>query len=264
MPGGIEIKTRDEIAYMREAALIVYEVLEELSKAVAPGVTLEELDDIAERETLRRGAVCAFKGLYGFPKNVCISVNEQVVHGIPTRRKLVEGDLVKLDYGVTKRGFYGDSARTVAVGKVSPEAARLLEETRQALEKGIAAMVTGGRISDIGSAIEAHVAPFGYGIVRDYVGHGIGKRLHEEPQVPNYGPSLWSRGQPNPRMRPGMVLAIEPMITEGDWNIRPGSDGWAIYTADGSLAAHCEHTVAITDNGPRVLTRRSGSQSDGE
>src|SRR5437764_9428848 len=147
MAGGIEIKTRDEIAWMREASLILFEVLEELTKAVAPGVTLEELDDIAERETLRRGATCAFKGMYGFPKNICISVNEQVVHGIPTRRKLVEGDLVKLDYGVIKHGFYGDSARTVHVGKVSAEAARLVEETRLALEKGIAAMVPGNRIS---------------------------------------------------------------------------------------------------------------------
>src|SRR6185503_14484148 len=164
MPGGIEIKSADELAYMAEASLIVYEVLEEMTKAAAPGVTLEELDAIAERETLRRGAVCAFKGLYGFPKNVCISVNEQVVHGIPTRRKLVEGDLLKLDYGVIKHGFYGDSARTVCVGRVTPEAARLVEETRLALEKGIAAMVPSGRISDIGSAIEAHVAPFGYGI----------------------------------------------------------------------------------------------------
>src|SRR2546426_5974894 len=156
MPGGIEIKTRDEIAYMREASLIVYEVLEELTRAVAPGVTLEELDSIAERETVRRGGVCAFKGLYGFPKNICISVNEQVVHGIPTRRKLVEGDLLKLDYGVIKRGYYGDSARTVAVGQVSPEAARLLDETPQALERGIAAMGPGHPVSDIGAGSGSH------------------------------------------------------------------------------------------------------------
>jgi methionyl aminopeptidase len=187
MAGGIEIKTADEIAYMREASLIVYQALEEMQKAVAPGVTLDELDAVGERETLKRGGICAFKGLYGFPKNVCISVNEQVVHGIPTRRKLVAGDLVKLDYGVVKRGFYGDSARTIYVGKVSSEAHKLVEETRLALEAGIQAMVPGNRISDIGTAIEAHVAPFGYGIVRDYVGHGIGKKLHEDPQVPNYG-----------------------------------------------------------------------------
>src|SRR2546430_13725141 len=159
MPGGIEIKTRDEIGYMREASLIVYEVLEELTRAVAPGVTLEELDAIAERETVRRGGVCAFKGLYGFPKNICISVNEQVVHGIPTRRRLLEGDLLKLDYGVIKHGYYGDSARTVAVGKVSPDASRLLAETRVAVEKGIAAMVPGNRISDIGSAPPAALLP---------------------------------------------------------------------------------------------------------
>src|SRR5947209_1699157 len=255
MPGGIEIKTRDEIAYMREASLIVYEVLEELTRAVAPGVTLEELDSIAERETVRRGGVCAFKGLYGFPKNICISVNEQVVHGIPTRRKLVEGDLLKLDYGVIKHGFYGDSARTVLVGKVSPEAAKLVEQTRLALEAGIRAMVPGNRISDIGTAIEAHVAPFGYGIVRDYVGHGIGKKLHEDPQVPNYGPALWTRGQPNPRLRAGMVLAIEPMINLGTHEVETLPDGSTVVTRDGKLSSHWEHTIAVTDDGPKVLTR---------
>lgn len=255
MAGGIEIKTADEIAYMREASLIVYEVLEEMARAVAPGVTLEELDAIGERETIKRGGICAFKGLYGFPKNVCISVNEQVVHGIPTRRKLVEGDLVKLDYGVIKRGYYGDSARTVLVGNVSPEARKLVDETRLALEAGIRAMVAGARISDIGTAIEAHVAPFGYGIVRDYVGHGIGKKLHEDPQVPNYGPALWSRGQPNPRLRPGMVLAIEPMINLGTHEVEVLPDGWTVVTRDGKLSSHWEHTIAVTDNGPQVLTR---------
>jgi len=255
MAGGIEIKSADEIAFMREASLIVYEVLEELARAVAPGVTLEELDALAERETVRRGGICAFKGLYGFPKNICISVNEQVVHGIPTRRKLLEGDLLKLDYGVIKHGFYGDSARTVCVGKVTPEAAQLVEETRLALEKGIAAMVTGNRISDIGSAIEAHVAPLGYGIVRDYVGHGIGKKLHEDPQVPNYGPSRWSRGQPNPRLRPGMVLAIEPMINLGTHEVETLPDGWTVVTRDGKLSSHWEHTIAVTDDGPKVLSR---------
>src|SRR3989442_8006300 len=205
MPGGIEIKTRDEIAYMREASLIVYEVLEELTRAVAPGVTLEELDSIAERETVRRGGVCAFKGLYGFPKNICISVNEQVVHGIPTRRKLVEGDLLKLDYGVIKHGYYGDSARTVAVGKVLPDASRLLEETRVALEKGIAAMVPGNRISDIGSATEGHLSPFGYRGVPRYVGPGTRQKLHAEPPVPSYRLSLLARRPPNPPMLPSMV-----------------------------------------------------------
>jgi methionyl aminopeptidase len=255
MAGGIEIKNADEIAFMREASLIVYEALEEMAKAVAPGITLDELDAIGERETLKRGGICAFKGLYGFPKNVCISVNEQVVHGIPSRRKLSEGDLVKLDYGVIKHGFYGDSARTVKVGKVSAEAEKLVEETRLALEAGIKAMVPGNRISDIGSAVEAHVALFGYGIVRDYVGHGIGKKLHEDPQVPNYGPALWSRGQPNPRLRPGMVLAIEPMINLGTHEVEVLPDGWTVVTRDGKLSSHWEHTIAVTDDGPKVLTR---------
>lgn len=255
MPGGIELKTPDEIAFMREASIIVYEVLEELAKAAAPGVSLDELDALAERETLKRGGACAFKGLYGFPKNVCISVNEQVVHGIPTRRKLNEGDLLKLDYGVIRHGYYGDSARTVCVGKVAPEAARLVEETRIALEKGIAVMVEGNRISDIGIAIETHLAPFGYGIVRDYVGHGIGKRLHEEPQVPNYGPALWTRGQQNPRLRAGMVLAIEPMVNLGTHEVETLPDGWTVVTRDGKLSSHWEHTIAVTSNGPLVLTR---------
>ena len=255
MPGGIELKTADEIAYMREASLIVYEALEEMQKAVVPGITLDELDAIGERETLKRGAVCAFKGLYGFPKNVCISVNEQVVHGIPTRRKLVEGDLVKLDYGVIKHGFYGDSARTIHVGHVSADAARLVEQTRLALEAGIQAMVPGNRVSDIGTAIEAQVAPFGFGIVRDYVGHGIGKKLHEDPQVPNYGPALWSRGQPNPRLRTGMVLAIEPMINLGTHEVEVLPDGWTVVTRDGKISSHWEHTIAVTDDGPKVLTR---------
>ena len=255
MAGGIEIKNRDEIELMRDASLIVFEVLDEMEKAVAPGVTLDELDAIAERETLKRGAVCAFKGLYGFPKAVCISVNEQVVHGIPTRRKLVEGDLVKLDYGVIKRGFYGDSARTIPVGTVSTAAGELIERTRLALEAGIRAMVPGNRISDIGAAIEAAVAPHGYGIVRDYVGHGIGKKLHEDPQVPNYGPARWSRGQPNPRLRIGMVLAIEPMINAGTHEVETLPDGWTVVTKDGSLSSHWEHTIAITDDGPKVLSR---------
>jgi methionyl aminopeptidase len=254
MSRGIELKTQDEIAYMRDAALLTYEALEAMEKAVEPGITLEELDAIGERVTRAGGGICAFKGLYGFPKNVCISVNEQVVHGIPTRRKLVEGDLVKLDYGVIRHGYYGDSARTVPVGKVSPEARKLLDETRRALERGIAAMLEGNRISDIGAAVEAHVRPFGYGIVRDYVGHGIGKKLHEDPQVPNYGPALWSRGQPNPRLRTGMVLAIEPMINLGTHEVEVLPDGWTVVTRDGKLSAHWEHTIAITDAGPKVLT----------
>jgi methionyl aminopeptidase len=253
--GGIELKSRDEIARMREASLIVFEVLEALERAVAPGITLDELDALAERETVRRGGVCAFKGLYGFPKNICISVNEQVVHGIPSRRKLQQGDLCKLDFGVVKAGFYGDSARTVPVGQVSDEARQLIDTTRAALEAGMAAIRVDGRVSDIGAAVEAVVAPRGFGIVRDYVGHGIGRRLHEEPQVPNYGPASWNRSQKNPRLRPGLVVAVEPMINLGTAEVEQLADGWTVVTADGRLSAHWEHTIALTDDGPQVLTR---------
>jgi methionyl aminopeptidase len=252
---GIELKTSDEIAVMREAGLVVFEVLEELTKLVEPGITLEELDQAARRETEKRGASCAFKDLYGFPKHICISVNDQVVHGIPGKRKLQDGDLVKLDHGAVVRGWFGDSARTVPVGKVSPEAHQLLEVTRDSLEAGIRAMVVGNRVSDIGAAVEAVVAPHGYGIVRDYVGHGIGKRPHEDPQVPNYGPALWGRGQPNPRLRAGLVLAVEPMINIGTHETRTLGDGWTVVTRDGKYSAHFEHTIAVTESGPEVLTR---------
>jgi methionyl aminopeptidase len=255
MAGGIELKTKDEIAYMREASLFTWEVLEEVEKAVAPGITLDELDAIALRETVKRGGVCAFKGMYGFPKNICISVNEQVVHGIPTKRKLVEGDLCKLDFGVVIHGFYGDSARTVSVGKVSAESQRLSDVTRDALEAGIAAMVAGNRISDIGAAVEATVTPHGFGIVRDYVGHGIGRKLHEEPQIPNYGPSHWSPKQKNPRLQPGMVLAVEPMVNLGSHEVETLPDAWTVVTVDGKYSSHWEHTIAITEDGPKVLTR---------
>ena len=252
---GIEIKSKDELAWMREAALNTFEVLEILEKAVAPGLSLEELDALAGRETKARGGVCAFKGQYGFPKNICISVNEEVVHGIPNRRKLALGDLVKLDFGVIRHGYFGDSARTVCVGKVSPEAKALVDVTRGSLEAGIQAMVVGNRVSDIGAAIQAYVDPHGFGIVRDYVGHGIGKKLHEDPQVPNYGPALWSRTQPNPRLRAGMVLAVEPMINLGTHETKTKEDGWTVVTKDGKLSAHWEHTIAITEDGPQVLTR---------
>ncbi len=251
----IELKTKDEVAYMREAALIVFEVLEALEKAVAPGISLDELDAISKRETELRGGVCAFKGQYGFPKSICISVNEEVVHGIPSKRKLLEGDLVKLDFGVIKHGFYGDSARTVRVGKVSAEAQKLVDVTRDSLEAAIRAMVPGNRISDIGAAVQATVDPHGFGIVRDYVGHGIGKKLHEAPQIPNYGPALWSRGQANPRLRAGMVLAVEPMVNLGTHEVKTLGDGWTVVTQDGRYSAHWEHTIAITESGPQVLSR---------
>jgi methionyl aminopeptidase len=252
---GIEIKSTDEIALMRDAGLVVHEVLVELAKISEPGITLDELDAVAKRETERRGAACAFMGLYGFPKHICISVNDQVVHGIPGKRKLLDGDLVKLDHGAVVRGWYGDAARTVPVGKITPEAQKLVDATRESLEAGIRAMVPGNRISDIGAAVQGVIEPHGFGIVRDYVGHGIGKRPHEDPQVPNYGPALWTRGQPNPRLRAGMVLAVEPMINAGTHEVRTLSDGWTVVTKDGRYSAHFEHTIAITDSGPLVLTR---------
>jgi len=252
---GIEIKSHDEIAVMREAGLVVHEVLEELTRIAEPGITLDELDAVAKRETERRGAACAFIGLYGFPKHICISVNDQVVHGIPGKRKLLDGDLVKLDHGAVVKGWYGDGARTVPVGKISPEAQRLVDATRESLEAAIRTMVPGNRISDIGAAVQGVIEPFGFGIVRDYVGHGIGKRPHEDPQVPNYGPALWTRGQPNPRLRPGMVLAVEPMINAGTHEVRTLGDGWTVVTRDGRNSAHFEHTIAVTEDGPVVLTR---------
>jgi methionyl aminopeptidase len=251
---GIEIKSRDEIALMREAGLVVHEVLDELTKIATAGISLDELDAVAKRETERRGAICAFMGLYGFPKHICISVNDQVVHGIPGKRKLVEGDLVKLDHGAVVKGWYGDAARTVPVGKISAEAQELVHATRESLEAAIRTMIPGNRISDIGAAVQAVIEPHGFGIVRDYVGHGIGKRPHEDPQVPNYGPALWTRGQPNPRLRPGMVLAVEPMINAGTHEVRTLGDGWTVVTKDGRYSAHFEHTIAVTEDGPIVLT----------
>jgi methionyl aminopeptidase len=251
---GIEIKSRDEISLMREAGLVVHEVLDELTKIASAGISLDELDAVAKRETERRGATCAFMGLYGFPKHICISVNDQVVHGIPGKRKLVEGDLVKLDHGAVVKGWYGDAARTVPVGKISSEAQELVQATRESLEAAIRTMIPGNRISDIGAAVQAVIEPHGFGIVRDYVGHGIGKRPHEDPQVPNYGPALWTRGQPNPRLRPGMVLAVEPMINAGTHEVRTLGDGWTVVTKDGRYSAHFEHTIAVTEDGPVVLT----------
>jgi methionyl aminopeptidase len=253
--GGIELKSKDEIARMREASLMTWEVLELVEKAVQPGVSLLELDAISASETKKRGGICAFLGQYGFPKSICISVNEQVVHGIPSKRKLVEGDLCKLDFGVILHGFYGDSARTIIAGKGTPENQKLVTATRDALEKGIAAMKPGGRVSDIGAAVEGHVEPLGFSVVRDYVGHGIGRKLHEEPQVPNYGPAHWQRTMKNPRLVPGMVLAVEPMINLGTWECETLADNWTVVTADRKWSAHWEHTIAITEDGPVVLTR---------
>jgi methionyl aminopeptidase len=251
--GRIEIKSADEIALMREAGRIVCEILDELEKAVAPGVTTWDLDALAEKLIYEKGAKPAFKGYLGFPCCLCASINHEVVHGIPSkRRKLAEGDLMKLDFGVVYRGFFGDSARTVPVGKVSREARALIDATREALQRGIAAAVPGNRIGDISHAVQSHVEARGYSSVRSFTGHGIGRKLHEKPEVPNFG-----EPGSGPKLRPGMTLAIEPMVNLGTWEVALLEDDWTAVTLDSKLSAHFEHTVLITDHAPEVLTRRS-------
>ncbi len=249
--GQVEIKTKDEIAVMREAGRIVSEILDELEKMVAPGVSTWDLDQVAEGLIHKKGAKPAFKGYLGFPSSLCASINFEVVHGIPSKkRKLVPGDLMKLDFGVVYKGYYGDSARTVPVGAVSAEARALIDATRQSLNEAIGAVVSGNRIGDIGYAVQSFVEPKGFTVVRDFVGHGIGKKLHEQPQVPNFG----ERGT-GMKLRPGMVLAIEPMVNAGTHKVEILEDDWTAVTLDRKLSAHFEHTVVVTENGPEVLTR---------
>lgn len=250
----ITIKTPAEIAVMRKSSRIVAEVLDELVAAVRPGITTDELDRIAENGTLKRGAKPAFKGYKPggvvYPKCLCVSINNEIVHGIPSSRKLKSGDIVGLDYGVVYEGFYGDSARTVAVGEVPEPVKQLLRVTRESLYAGIAQARAGNRIGDIGRAVQETVERAGFSVVTDFAGHGIGRRLHEDPQVPNY----FRSGMPNPRLREGMVLAIEPMVNQGSPDLEILSDGWTAVTADGKLSAHFEHSIAITSNGPEILS----------
>jgi methionyl aminopeptidase len=247
----IEIKSPDEIAIMRDSGRIVCEILDELEKAVAPGVTTWDLDQLAESLIYKKGSKPAFKGYLGFPCCLCASINEEVVHGIPSRkRKLQDGDLMKLDFGVVYRGYYGDAARTVPVGKVSPEAQALIDATRESLNQGIAAAIVTNRIGDIGYAVQRFVEAKGYSVVRDFVGHGVGKKLHEAPQVPNFG-----EPQTGMRLRPGMTLAIEPMVNMGTAQVEVLDDDWTAVTRDHKLSAHFEHTVVITEQGPEILTR---------
>jgi methionyl aminopeptidase len=248
----IVCKSAAEIERMRAANELVANVLAELSALVAPGVTTGDLDAAAEKLVRAAGAEPAFKGYRGYPCTLCASVNEQVVHGIPSARALVEGDIISLDMGVKLNGFYGDSAVTVPVGRVSEQAAALLRVTREALDKGIEQVRLGGRVSDIGHAIQEHVEAHGFTVVREFVGHGIGAALHEEPQIANYGEP--GRG---PRLAEGMVLAIEPMVNVGRAAVKVLPDGWTAVTRDGSLSAHFEHTVAVTKSGPLVLTQRT-------
>jgi methionyl aminopeptidase len=250
----IALKSAREIEIMRRANVIVAEVLQELRRKVAPGVTTLELDAIAEELTLKRKAVPAFKGyaVAGrvFPRCLCVSINEEIVHGIPSNRALREGDIVGLDYGVIFDGFYGDSAITVGVGRVSDEARRLMDITEQSLYQGIEQLREGKRLGDLGHAVQQVAEKAGYSVVRAFVGHGVGKKLHEEPPVPNYGEP--DRGV---RLKEGMVLAIEPMLNAGGCEVEIKEDGWTAVTKDGALAAHFEHSVAITKNGPYILSQ---------
>jgi len=251
----IKLKAPEEIEIMRAASLIVAEVLEELKAMVRPGVTTGELDRVAEELTRRKGAVPAFKGYEVanrvFPASLCASINEEVVHGIPSAdRMLREGDIIGLDFGVCYRGFYGDAAVTVPVGQVSAKASELMRATREALEAGIEEARPGRRIGDVSAAIQARAESRNFAVVRDFVGHGIGRRLHEDPQVPNFG--VADRGI---RLREGMVLAIEPMLNAGGPDVHVKEDGWTAVTSDGSLSAHFEHSVAIVERGPYVLSQ---------
>ena len=256
----IVCKSASELVRMRTANALVADVLGALKAMVLPGVTTLDLDAVAESLVRDGGAEPAFKGYRGYPATVCASVNEEVVHGIPSKRPLKAGDIVSLDVGVLLDGFYGDSALTVPVGEISVAAAKLLSVTEQSLERAISAVRAGARVSDLGHAVQHYVEANGYSVVREFVGHGIGTKLHEEPQIPNYG----QPGQ-GPRLAEGMVLAIEPMVNIGSATVKILKDGWTAVTSDGNLSAHFEHTVAVTAEGAEVLTRRSSeSNRDGD
>ena len=245
----IIIKSDDEIAIIREAGRVVAQVWEILRKEIHPGLVTRELDAVVRREFAAREATPTFLGYHGYPATVCVSVNDQVVHGIPGERVLQEGDIVSIDLGATHKGFVGDAAITVGVGRISPKAERLIQVTEEALRKGIAAARAGAPLGAISFAIQRHAESTGFSVVREYVGHGVGREMHEEPQVPNYGPP-----DQGPILRKGMVLALEPMVNVGDWRTRRDSDNWTVSTLDGSLSAHFEHTIAITGGEAQVLT----------
>ena len=242
------LKTPGEIQLMDEANRIVHRVLEAMGKAIVPGVTSRELDRLAEKIIRDAGGVPAFLNYRGYPATLCISVNDVIVHGIPKDVPLKDGDIVGIDCGVLYKGYYGDAARTFAVGAITPEAQRLLEVTEEALRRAVAQVRPGGRLSDIGHAVQKYAESHGFSVVREFSGHGIGTSLHEEPQIPNYGAP--GRG---PKLKPGMVLAIEPMVNAGSYGVRMDADGWTARTEDGSLSAHFEYSVAVTPTGARVL-----------
>ncbi|GAB4536896.1 MAG: type I methionyl aminopeptidase [Thermodesulfovibrionia bacterium] len=246
----IVLKSPDEIKRMAEACRIVAEVFDEIGRMIEPGITTKEIDRFVESFIISKKAYPAFKGYRGYPASVCISVNEEVVHGIPSSRRLKEGDIVSLDIGVYYKGFYGDGAVTFPIGEITESAERLLRVTEDALYKGIENAVIGKRVFDISYAIQSYVEGNGFSVVRNFVGHGIGRELHEEPQVPNFG----KEGEGHPLME-GMTLAIEPMVNAGKSDVIILNDGWTAVTRDGSLSAHFEHTVAVTSNGPVILTK---------
>ncbi|HHW39828.1 MAG TPA: type I methionyl aminopeptidase [Syntrophomonadaceae bacterium] len=245
----IILKSAQEIKYMREAGRITALALHELGNRIRPGITTGELNRYAEEFLQRAGATPAFLGYHGFPASICASVNNEVVHGIPGLRKLENGDIISIDMGAVYHGYYGDSAATFPVGEISEEASRLLEVTRRALYEGISKAVAGNRIGDISAAVQTFVEANGFHVVRDFVGHGIGRNMHEEPQVPNFGkPGL------GPRLQAGMALAIEPMVNVGTHEVVVMPDRWTVITKDGSLSAHFEHTIVVTEGQPEILT----------
>jgi methionyl aminopeptidase len=248
-------KTEAEVDTMARAGTVVAETLDLVEASAKPGVTLAELDRLAEQFITSHGGQPTFKGYRGYPGSICASPNAMVVHGIPGPYELREGDLLSIDVGVTLDGYVADSAITFTIGRPSDEAKGLIDACYEGLEAAIDQCRAGNRLGDVSHAVQVAVEAHGFGVVRSLVGHGVGRNMHEDPQIPNYGPP--GRG---PRLAPGMVFAIEPMITAGSYDVESGDDGWAVYTRDGSLAAHCEHTVAVTDNGPRVLTRRRPRQ----
>ena len=248
-PGGITIKSNNELDLMRAAGHVVAETKARLADAVEPGITTKQLDKIAEKEIRRHGATPSFKGYRGFPASICVSINEEIVHGIPGRRALREGDIVSVDVGAIVEGLHGDSAFTMGVGQISDEAQRLIDTTRESLQVGITKARVGARIGEISATVQSYAEQRGYGVVRKYVGHGIGWAMHEDPQVPNYG--VPTKG---PVLRKGMAICIEPMLNVGTYNTIELDDGWTVVTADGTLSAHFEDTIAITESGPEVLT----------
>jgi methionyl aminopeptidase len=247
----ITIKSDEEVKIMREAGRVVGQTLQLLVEAAKPGVVVKELDKIVRKEYARRGVIPTFLGYAEppYPATVCVSINEDLVHGIPGNRVIKEGDVVSIDLGATYKGFVGDSALTIGVGEITPEAQKLIDVTRESLWRGIKAARAGVRLGVVSNTIGEYIESEGFGVVREYVGHGVGRKMHEEPQVPNYGPP--DRG---PILRKGMVLALEPMVTVGDWRTKKQADGWTVSTLDGSLCAHFEHTIAITDGEAEVLT----------